>query len=177
MTLAGRSGTVAPGRADQGLQARFVDIRLINTQPMAVSDHVPRPARTVYVLRRHRRHLLVGRLLGQSRRALSDHRAKIWATRQAGGGTTSLLPWKLLDDADPAGGWHTTSSLLVEQYALYRHPGGWNLLGAVTRVPRSRIADDDDVKAWTADALHTPAPLSWDRGPVTQTTTTWYAMP
>jgi hypothetical protein len=107
-----------------------------------------------YVLRRHRRHLVVGTLLSHTPRTLTNHQAQYWATRQATTGTILLLPWKLFDEADPDGGWHTISGLLVEQYALYRHLDGWHLLGAVTRVPRRRIATDDDAKAWAAEVLH-----------------------
>lgn len=167
--------TVVSGRV--GHEPARYGARLADTQPIADPAPAPGPMGTVHVLRRHRRHLLVGTLLSHTPQALTDHQARTWATRELRLGTASLLPWKLLDEADPAGGWHTTSGLLVEQYALYRHPDGWYLLGAVTRAPRSRIATDDDVKAWATDVLCPPTPLSWDRGPVTQNTTTWYAAP
>ncbi|TMR23238.1 hypothetical protein ETD86_09020 [Nonomuraea turkmeniaca] len=134
----------------------------------------PAPAQTgtVYVLRRHRQHLVAGIVLARMPRACTTSMAKSWAARQV---VARLRPWEPLDEADPDGGWHTTSGLLVEQYALFRHPGGWYLLDVVSRVPRPRIVTDDDAQAWAADVLTPDTPLSWERGPATVSATTWYA--
>jgi hypothetical protein len=170
------SGRIPPEFATRN-RARPTDIRFTDTQPIAACAAASRATDTGYVLRRQRRHLVVGTLLQCTPRALTNRQAKTWVTRQVTTTKTSLLPRKLFDEADPDGGWHTSSSLLVEQYALYRHPDGWQLLGAVIRVPRPRIVTDDDAKAWAADALKRLAPLSWALGLVTQSTTTWYATP
>ncbi|MEV0385577.1 hypothetical protein [Nonomuraea sp. NPDC050643] len=149
----------------------------MDTQPVAVAAPAPRAVRTVYVLRRHRRQLVVGVLLDHTTHPLANRQARAWATRQAAAGATSLLPWRLIDEADPESGWHTTSGLLVEQYVLYRHPGGWHLLGAVTRASRPRTITDADAQAWASDVL-TPLPaLDWEHGPVIPGATLWYATP
>ncbi|MGP3962776.1 hypothetical protein ACTWPT_42965 [Nonomuraea sp. 3N208] len=153
--------TVVSRRVDPGLRAP--------------ERAAPTPAETgsVYVLRRHRRHLVAGTLLARMPRVSTTPQAKSWAARQV---AARLRPWEPFDEADPDGGWHTTSGLLVEQYALYRHPGGWHLLGVVSRIPRPRIVTDEDAKAWAADVLRPVAPLTWERGPVTVGATTWYAL-
>ncbi len=170
-------------------RAEPADIRAADTHPIAVfaagvlppaaasPAAAPEAAGVVHVLRRHGRHLLAGVLLGHTSRPLTEHQAKSWATRRLAASTTSLLPWKPVDEADPDSGWHTSSGLLVERYALYRHPSGWQLLGAVTRAARPQPVTDADAHAWAADILKPSVPLTWAHGSVTWNTTTWYAKP
>ncbi|WP_345570752.1 hypothetical protein [Nonomuraea rosea] len=159
---------------------RAGDIRSADTQPIGFgrAPHIriaPPPVETavVRVLRRQRSHLVVGTLLAGSADHLSDRAAKAWATRRLV--ASRLLPWRLLDEADPAGGWHTTSGLLVERYALYRHPGGWRLLGEVSWAARPRIATDEVAQAWADDVLRLDGPLGWSRATDAPGATTWYA--
>ncbi|WP_127939527.1 hypothetical protein [Nonomuraea polychroma] len=148
--------------------------RRVHPELDAPDRAAPAETGTVYVLRRHRRHLVAGILLARMPRLCTTPQAKSWAGRQV---AARLRPWEPFDEADPDGGWHTTSGLLVEQYALYRHPGGWHLVGVVSRIPRPRIVTDDDAQAWAADVLRPAGPLSWERGPATVSATTWYAVP
>lgn len=137
-----------------------------DTLPMgAVPDPAPDLVDgTVYVVRRNRRHLMAGRVLGRID-AHSGHQAR---SRAAGHLGVALLPWQPLDED---AGWWTATGLLVEQYALVEHANRWLLLGDVTRIPRPRVVTDEDAQMWAEDVLRTGSPLRWERG----SKSTWFS--
>ncbi|NUP42470.1 MAG: hypothetical protein HOY76_36925 [Streptomyces sp.] len=109
--------------------------------------------------------MIAGTLLGRAPRTLSSYRARAWATSLL---RTRLLPWTEIEDD----GWHTTSDLLIQQYALFPDRG-WILLGGVVRAPRPRAATDAYMLAWAEEALGLADPPAWLPGP--EHDGTWYA--
>ena len=109
--------------------------------------------------------MIAGTLLGRAPRTLSSHHARVWATSLL---RTRLLPWKEIEED----GWHTTSDLLIQQYALFPDRG-WILLGGVVRAPRPHAATDAYMLAWAEEALGLADPPAWLPGP--EHDGTWYA--
>ncbi|TDD46787.1 hypothetical protein E1286_19810 [Nonomuraea terrae] len=151
----------------QGLTA-VADVRHADTQ---ISGFSPVSRQTVpagtgrQAVRFCRETMIAGTLLGRAPRTLSSHHARAWATSLL---QTRLLPWKEIEED----GWHTTSNLLIQQYALFPDRG-WILLGGVVRAPRPRAATDAYMLAWAEEALGLADPPAWLPGP--EHDDTWYA--
>ncbi|MEV0620297.1 hypothetical protein AB0I81_43735 [Nonomuraea sp. NPDC050404] len=109
--------------------------------------------------------MVAGTLLGRAPRTLNSHQARAWATSLL---QTRLLPWRENEEDC----WHTTSDLLIQQYALF-YDRGWILLDEVTRAPRPPSATDAYMLAWAEEALGLTDPPAWLPGE--EHDGTWYA--
>ncbi|WP_344317564.1 hypothetical protein [Acrocarpospora pleiomorpha] len=109
--------------------------------------------------------MIAGTLLGRAPRTLSSNHARAWATSLL---RTRLLPWKQIEEDV----WHTTSDLLIHQYALFPDHD-WILLGGIVRAPRPHAATDAYILAWAEEALGLSDPPAWLPGP--EHNGTWYA--
>ncbi|MGW2149931.1 hypothetical protein ACWCOT_36885 [Nonomuraea bangladeshensis] len=151
----------------QGLAA-VADIRHADTQ---ISGFPPMSRQTApagtgrQAVRFGRETMIAGILLGRAPRTLSSQHARAWATSLL---QTRLLPWKEIEED----GWHTTSDLLIHQYALFPDRG-WILLGGVVRAPRPPAATDAYMLTWAEEALGLADPPAWLPGP--EHDGTWYA--
>ncbi|MEV4551404.1 hypothetical protein ACI2LC_37565 [Nonomuraea wenchangensis] len=144
------------------------DIRHADTQ---ISGFSPVGRQTVppgtgrQAVRFGRETMIAGILLGRAPHTLSSQHARAWATGLL---QTRLLPWKEIEED----GWHTTSDLLIQQYALFPDHG-WILLGGVVRATRPPAATDAYMLTWAEEALGLADPPAWLPGP--EHDGTWYA--
>ncbi|MBG0830085.1 hypothetical protein HS041_20160 [Planomonospora sp. ID67723] len=151
----------------QGLTS-VADIRHADTQ---ISGFSPVREPTVpsgtdrQAVRFGRETMIAGTLLGRAPRTLSTHHAKAWATSLL---RTRLLPWTEIEEDC----WHTTSDLLIQQYALFSDRG-WILLGGVVRAPRPSAGTNAYMLAWAEEALGLADSPAWLPGP--EHDGTWYA--